>query len=632
MDAALKSLITLLCDTILDCCEMVSHDVCATADLQTVRRRAEQEGESFLTISLPNFGSDFERSLDQGYVSPSAFAGFHRQKQGFPVFLRGFLERVFDIKTGLLLDSPCISSIRAVRQITLMFGKMKHPCSPKRERKAMLGYVQCEKDVSQFADSFRLASQKGQNLSLEFNRVSAMLFADLFSSVENQLYSAGVLPRHSSGSTADGLRGNAKYRNQLWTRRLERLFPHWEGLIPSVSSSCLDWLQPEGQESRVTLLEPEDERPVKVVFVPKTMKTPRVIAMEPTHMQYVQQGLRQLIEDATMSNDNARCFVSAKSQKPNQWLAREGSLNGTLATLDLSEASDRVSFEHVRALLRNHPTLFGWVDACRSRKAQLPDKSLHELVKFASMGSALCFPFEAMVFLTVVFVGIQNTLNRQLTREDIVSLRGRVRVYGDDIIVPVDYVSSVVRSLEAYGFKVNSKKSFWTGKFRESCGKEYYDGNDVSIVRCRRHLPKGRRHVEETVSAVSFRNQLFHAGYDRVVHQLDNRIRGIIPFPYVLVDRITGDNYSPILSRHTYDMSDVVTQVFRWDRDLQHILIRGVVVSSEQPVDKLDDIGALMKWFLAAEADANQFLNEDHLHRAGRPRSFVMKPGWHRPF
>jgi hypothetical protein len=632
MDAALKSLIALLCDTIVDCYAMVSLDVCATADGQTVSRRVEQEGESFLTISLPNFGSDFERSLDQGYVSPSAFAGFHRRKQGLPVFLRGFLERVFDLKTGLLLDSPCISSIRSVRQITLMFGKMKHPCSPKRERKAMRGYVECEKDVVQFADTFRLGLSSGNILALDFNRVSAMLFADLFSSVENQLYSAGVLPRHSSGSTADGLRGNAKYRNRLWTRRLEELFPHWEGLIPSVSSSCLDWLQPEGQEECVTILEPEDERPVKVVFVPKTMKTPRVIAMEPTHMQYVQQGLRQLIEDATQSDDNAKCFVSAKEQWPNQWLAREGSLNGTLATLDLSEASDRVSFEHVRALLRNHPMLFSWVDACRSRKAQLPDGSIHELAKFASMGSALCFPFEAMVFLTVVFVGIQNALNSQLTRRDIVSLRGQVRVYGDDIIVPVEYVDSVVRSLEAYGFKVNSKKSFWTGKFRESCGKEYYDGNDVSIVRCRRHLPKGRRHVEETVSAVSFRNQLFHAGYDRVVDRLDILLRRIIPLPYVYVSKPHDDNFSPVLGCHTYDMGDVVTQTFRWDRDLQHLLVRGVTVSAKQPADKLDDIGALMKWFLAAEADASQFLSEDHLQRAGRPRSSKMKPGWHRPF
>jgi len=126
-------------------------------------------------------------------------------------------------------------------------------------------------------------------------------------------------------------------------------------------------------------------------------------------------------------------------------------MNGNLATLDLSEASDRVSNQHVRLLVKNHRALREAVDATRSRKADVLGKTIR-LAKFASMGSALCFPFEALVFATIVFVGIERELNRQLTQKDIESFYGRVRVYGDDIIVPVEYVESVVRELEALGF------------------------------------------------------------------------------------------------------------------------------------------------------------------------------------
>nr|QDH89759.1 MAG: RNA-dependent RNA polymerase [Leviviridae sp.] len=101
------------------------------------------------------------------------------------------------------------------------------------------------------------------------------------------------------------------------------------------------------------------------------------------------------------------------------------------------------------------------------------------------MGSALCFPMEAMVFTTLIFLGIQRSLNKPLYPRDLKRYVGSVRVYGDDLIVPVDQVPSVVRTLEHFGARVGSDKSFWTGKFRESCGREYFNGHDVSITRVR---------------------------------------------------------------------------------------------------------------------------------------------------
>jgi len=180
-------------------------------------------------------------------------------------------------------------------------------------------------------------------------------------------------------------------------------------------------------------------------------------------------------------------------------MAREGSHTGSLATLDLKEASDRVSNQLVRRMLENHPWLRAGVDSCRSRRAVVEFPSGRSesirLGKFASMGSALTFPVEALVFATCAILGIERALGRQLTKKDVHRLRGQVRVYGDDIIVPVEYVHSVNEVLETFGFRVNFGKSYWTGKFRESCGGDYYDGHDVTIVRVRRIFPSSPRNA-----------------------------------------------------------------------------------------------------------------------------------------
>jgi hypothetical protein len=93
----------------------------ATMDIKTVHDRVAHEGLSYLTISLPSFGNDFQKSLNQGLVSHDSFLGFSRMR-GLPRFLGGFLDSVFDRGSGVLLDSPNIDAILAIRQLTLMFS------------------------------------------------------------------------------------------------------------------------------------------------------------------------------------------------------------------------------------------------------------------------------------------------------------------------------------------------------------------------------------------------------------------------------------------------------------------------------------------------------------------------------
>jgi len=573
----------------------------ATLDIKTVQCRFEHEGLSFLTITLPGFGKDFEKSLSQGFVDRSSFTGF-RWRAGLPRFLGGFLDLVFDRGSGLLLDVPSIDAILAIRQLALMYSKVAFPCSDAREKQAILNYVRCEKDVREQDASLSLADMA------DFKRISSLLFSGLFARVDHAVYYGELIPKHGPGATADKLRGNAKYEQRTWTERLEEVFPSGEYLLPSWSYY--------DQLDAINILEPGAEIPVKVISVPKTQKTPRIIAVEPTAMQYAQQAVLEAILKALKRFDYLSMIVGFDDQTPNQRMARNGSRDGSEATLDLSDASDRVSNQLVRAMLEPHPHLHRAVDACRSRTADVPGEGKLRLAKFASMGSALCFPFEAMVFTTLIFLGIERELNKPLSRDSVKLFSDKVRVYGDDIIIPTEFVQPVVGVLESFGSRVNADKSFWTGKFRESCGKEYYDGHDVSVVKVRQAFPTHREHATGVISIVSLRNQFYFAGYWQTCKWLDGVIAGVIRhFPTVLPT-------SPVLGRH----SVLGFHSERTGKHLHNPLVKGYVVSSRIPSDPLEGPGALLKYFL--KRGSLPAADRKHLERAGRPRAVSIKLGW----
>lgn len=646
----MKSLMLFLRFLYADCGEECSAST--LLDLKTVEKRIKHEGLSFLTITLPNFGKEFERALDQGYVDSTMFTSFSRHR-GLPRFLGGFLSQVFDAGTGRLLTQPSISAIRAIRQLTLLHGKMAALCSKERERLALAEYVNLDQKVGQIEanleSTYVTRGNPFMEIRDEYNRdrggesdspysqlaaqrafvsASKWLWTDVLTECSNELFSEGIWPKHGPGATADNLKGNFKYRQSTWTVRLERYFPFGEYAHASWRS-FLD-------QSSPAFLDPGMELPSKVTPVPKTMKTPRLIAIEPTCMQYVQQGLLRLLATNLSRHKMLWKMMGLTDQTPNQRFAREGSLTGDYATLDLSEASDRVNMWHVRALFANQGYLYGAIDACRSSKASVPGFGVISLSKFASMGSALCFPVEAMVFLTVVFAGISLELNRPLNKSDYESLSSQVRVFGDDIIVPRRFALAVVETMALLGFKVNSSKSFWSGNFRESCGKEYYAGFDVSIVKVRQKLPAQRQDTQEIISAVSMRNQLFMAGRVKTVEFLDSLIERFIPFPEVTED-------SPILGK----LSHGPIKPERWHPNLQIPLVRGAVIVPLKRRREIDGYAALMKYFLtagerklamgldprvsdylsdpAAKDNGLPSVDKEHLVYSGRPAALTLK-------
>jgi len=512
-----------------------------------------------------------------------------------------------------------------------MFGKMQLPCSSARNAAAIQNYIECEKDVREFD------SNLSERDLTDFTEMSNLLFGRLFTQIDRDIYYGRVVPKHRPGSTADRISGNQKYNQSVWTTRLQSIFPMDQHLLPNARfSEHLD---------RVNILEPGSEIPVKVTLVPKTLKTPRVIAMEPTCMQYMQQGVLRCFLEHFYRDDFLSKVIGFDDQEPNRALAHSGSLDQRTATLDMSDASDRVSNQLVRAMLRRWPHLFEAVDASRSRRAELPNGEVIRLAKFASMGSALCFPMEAMVFTTLIFLGIQKSLNTSLNRHSLRAFAGSVRVFGDDLIVPSDHVLTVVQTLEHFGARVGLDKSFWTGKFRESCGREYFNGDDVSLTRVRQVFPTHRRDATEVFSAVSLRNQLYLSGYWKTCKWLDVKLGLILKhFPTVLPT-------SPVLGK----VSFLGFETQKVHPDLHSPLVRGYVVKATPPPDHLEGPGALLKCLLRLDTDdwmrSNQpwkvdrtsvplerdpmglppVVMSNHLERFGRPKSISTKLGWRSP-
>jgi hypothetical protein len=575
----------------------------ATKDIETVLRRTEHEGRSFLTITLPSFAKSFEEALDKGgYGHSMESFSFHR---GLPRFLGGFLDLVFDRSTGLLKDNPSEDAIYAVRQLTLVYSKMFLPCNPAREKQALSEYVLCDSSVNEFAQSISEID------IVDFRRMSRLLFHDIFTTIDWKIFDGEYSGRHGPGSTADKLSSNGKFTNTTWTRRLESIFPFADNVLTNRHFQSLG--------DSITLLEPEAEIPVKVISVPKTQRTPRIIAIEPTCMQFAQQAVASLIVRSIEGHKLLSRLIGFSDQTPNQRLAELGSIHGNLATLDLSEASDRVSLRIVDAMFFDYPCLHTAVLASRSQTADVAGEVIH-LAKFASMGSALTFPVEAMAFLVMIFLGIEKELSSPMNRQALNELADVVRVYGDDLIVPVPMVRSVIDSLSTFGSRVNINKSFWTGKFRESCGKEFYNGRDVSIAKFRQEYPSSPRQATEVISLVSFRNLLYQRGLWSTCEWLDERIRKLCKhFPVVLPT-------SPVIGRHSF----LGYETQRVSSDLHAPQVKGLVVSAVPPIDRLDGHGALLKYLHRPRRKTTTA--PDHLERAGRPRSVNTKTRWASPF
>lgn len=196
--------------------------------------------------------------------------------------------------------------------------------------------------------------------------------------------------------------------------------------------------------------------------VPKDSSKNRGICIEASQNLAFQLAIGTFLKERLKEAGNDLKFNQDKHRE----LARRASIDGFLATIDLSNASDTVSKLLVQLLLPQ-----GWFDVLNDLRSPftLVDGRWYHLQKFSSMGNGFTFELETLLFLA---------LGRALVRGEGGSITD-VSVYGDDIILPVRHAKSYVALLSLMGFSTNSRKTFVDGPFRESCGGDFFNGQAV---------------------------------------------------------------------------------------------------------------------------------------------------------
>lgn len=521
-------------------------------DITRIRARLKHEGVAFLTKSLSLLGEALDKGLLSGQFScPTNFSRY--KKTALPRLFRGLLTRVFD-DLGCIRSCPEVEAITDLRQLLFFCKKMRRPYTEKQLRSVQEQFQITDASLPSVGDY----SRQSKNLFWRARGIIQDIFRD-FDPTD-------IIPRHGSGAVATGEREYEKNKFSRLYARIHEVYPYYR--YNFVNSA--DLLSRSADYRSAQRLECGQ---AKVVAVPKDSRGPRLISEEPLEYQFFQQGLMRAMYSHIESHPITKGFVNFTDQSVNQSLALESSKDGYLATLDFSEASDRVSVEQVEFLFGGVPTLLKSLMALRSPKTVFPDGTVVDLKKYASMGSALCFPVESICFFAVSYALLQVS-----------GIVDRPHVYGDDLILPSHLVPLFAEVCNDIGWVLNARKSCYTGNFRESCGLDAFNGTEVTPTRLRVDPDGNGTDVSDIVSLVSTSNQLWSRCYYRastvIAEMVERKLHHRLPL---------GEGSDSHLTLFTRQKPTSTLRRKRWNQALQRNEIRGLVPVSMDYVHTCDD-------------------------------------------
>ena len=495
-------------------------------DLERLSLLVSERGLGVFTLDLPSRETQLIAGLETGLLSSE---GTKKYSKRYPVprLFAGLYMRIFDRELCLRSDAD-VNAIAFLRQIFCLGKKIEVQCSRKRTFDAIKEYIHVEQQM--VPPTFRWGSDSldctgghivhlcdslGPDLPLypEYNigrtaRSQLLLqrcqrFADyigeklgtfcpdcVIDARRTEVRGLGL--RHGPGAVAErGGRFFDKYRFSNWSAKLENMYP-WEttGKMPSDTRS-----KPRNHEV-----------PARLICVPKTAKGPRIIAAEPSEHMFCQNLFASWLTDRISSTEMSR-FIDFRDQSKSGRLVLQASSDQSLATIDLSSASDRLSLYVVERIFRSNPSVLKAIHATRTRWLRLPNGESIELKKFASQGTALTFPIQTIVFWVIAMACCYDGIPSD---EGLRAFREKVRVYGDDIIVPTTRYAEVVELLTTLGLKVNVEKSFSRGHFRESCGVDAFKGYDVTPIKPKTTTSESPASCQAVLDTI---NNLFCKGY-----------------------------------------------------------------------------------------------------------------------
>jgi hypothetical protein len=241
---------------------------------------------------------------------------------------------------------------------------------------------------------------------------------------------------------------------------------------------------------------------LNLVEVPKTWKVFRLITPLSLLGLFFSYGIGRVV---TRRLKDAGLDIGTL-QFRHRKLVKQFSMTRSHATADLSAASDSITSELLNRILPRP-----WYVAVKKTFVRNLNISgnVYSTVSVLPMGNGATFPLETLVFYCIIkAIG------------ELTETKGIYSVYGDDLIYPSRLHKYVVGVFPQLHLKLNLDKTFVRYPFRESCGSDYYRGQDV-----RPHFIKGEA---EQLTRVRYEAFLYKV-YNGLTARWDPReIRGTL--------------------------------------------------------------------------------------------------------
>lgn len=249
-----------------------------------------------------------------------------------------------------------------------------------------------------------------------------------------------------------------------------------------------------------------DEYNLKPTCVPKSYKAPRVIVEERSKEAFeFQRGLTAARQ--CLYKSKYRRYFDDRDQDINRELCRLGSIYGGYATIDLSSASDSISY-HVAS--RVFPAgVMNFINTWRAKTLIGPNNEKLRNEIFLTSGNPLCFILEGCFFMAVALVA---------TRFCDLYVQGKVmapHIFGDDLVVDTSVAGTLCEFLTKLGCYPNLEKSFVGDHlYRESCGVEFFRGVPIETRYWpRKTLGLSSFDPEELSSLTSLQHRLYSTSW-----------------------------------------------------------------------------------------------------------------------
>jgi len=554
-------------------------------------------------ISCARLEVPSEFSLDNGSQLPILLNYFWRKvftRDGYPY------HDVRDIGNSPLVEEAG-HAVKVLRQFTLLFSKVEDVEPQVESADEIRRFVQrVTQDVTITASARLLSLVKGIIAKVVLAEGESQDDPDALLAAPLQQWLEMPWGRHGPGAVAGMEKGVDKWRFSFVEGLDSRLY----GYYPEIFGGL------RGQPRR-------GSRVSRLCLVPKDYRGRRIICIEPKELQFAQQGLMQTLYDHVHRHFLTGRSINFLDQRPSQRAAKRGHIS----TIDLKDASDLVSIGLCRIIFP--APFFRLMTHWRANGIALPDGSSVHTKALATMGSALCFPCETLVFWAISLASIMLREGICLPALDDPAWFERhqgmfdIRVFGDDITVPTEYAGLVCNALQHCGLKVNIQKTCISSVVREACGAWFYGQVDCRVVRLK--LTRCRT-VLDWISIAESAKTLVKENQLQTAFLLLGRLNGICPVPYGVLGFPDRDDAEVTRHRNSYHVVDTVNDNvyyvndgYRWNCNLQRLEVLVPTVKTRRGRHLTGYLG-LYAWF-TGQATESMALDDFTVEMAWTPTS-----------